>query len=56
MMKDCQLEEKFCHLKSKLTYPNEESKIIFLYSSVLKNHEISFVLLQKGVVPIKSIK
>ena len=40
-------KEKFCYLKNKLTYRNKSSKIIFLYSSFLKNHEISFFLLQK---------
>ena len=27
-MKDCQMEEKFCYLKNKLTYLNKNSKII----------------------------
>ena len=58
-MKDCQLEDKFC-LKRKLTYPNKNNKLIFLYSSFLKNLEISFILQQKWctvrVVAIKFIK
>ena len=45
-MKDCQLEDKFC-LKRKLTYPNKNNKLIFLYFSFLKNLEISFILQQK---------
>ena len=45
--KDFQLKEKFCYLKNKLTYLNKNSKINFLNSSFLKNHEISFFLLQK---------
>ena len=30
-MNDCQLEDKFCHLNSKLTYPNKNSKIFNFY-------------------------
>ena len=42
-MKDCQLEDKFCYLKNKLTYPNKNIKIIFLYFFFLKEkQEISF--------------
>ena len=39
-MKDCQPEEKFCCLKNKLTYPNKNTKIIFIYFSFFKNEEI----------------
>ena len=42
-MKDCQLEEKFCYLKVKLTYPNKNK----LHLPFLKKEQISFVLLQK---------
>ena len=45
-----QLKEKFCYLKNKLTYSNKNSKTIFLCSSFLKNHEISFFLLQKRCI------
>ena len=47
MMKDCKSEEKFCYLRNKFTYPNKNSKIIFLYFSFLKDKEISFFLPQK---------
>ena len=40
-MKDCKSEKKFYCLKNKLTYPNKNSKINFLYFSFLKNEEIS---------------
>ena len=40
-MKDRQPEKKLCCLKNKLTYPNKNSKIIFLYFSFLKNEETS---------------
>ena len=59
-MTECQLKDKFCYLKNKLSYPSKNRKIIFLYSSFLKKQEISFVARQKWctvhVVPIKSIK
>ena len=45
--KDIKEKEKFCYLKNKLTYLNKNSKINFLNSSFLKNHEIRFFLLQK---------
>ena len=46
MMKDYQSEEKVCHLKDKLIYPNKNSKTIFLYFTFSKNEEINSVLLQ----------
>ena len=52
-MKGCWLVEQFCYLKNRLTYSSKSSKMIFLYVSLLKSEEISFIL---PAVPIKSMK
>ena len=57
--KDRQLEKKFCYY---ISYPNKNSKILFLYRCLFfLNEEFSFVLLRKlctnvSVVSIKYIR